>query len=56
MFFFLYTDESSLPVGDNCTIPQTAATERSDHVSKPEVDMVKKDPRDDIYKSEWLLS
>ncbi|XP_060759012.1 beta-1,4-N-acetylgalactosaminyltransferase 3-like [Neoarius graeffei] len=51
-FLSLYSDESSLLPVDNDLIPLTAASQKlsSDSTSKPEVDMVREDPRDTIYK------
>ncbi|XP_072530328.1 beta-1,4-N-acetylgalactosaminyltransferase 3-like [Salminus brasiliensis] len=54
-FLSLYTNESSLVMGDITHIPQTEASHEIhlDHISrsaKPEVDMVREDPRDSIYK------
>ncbi|XP_058273534.1 beta-1,4-N-acetylgalactosaminyltransferase 3-like isoform X1 [Hemibagrus wyckioides] len=51
-YLSLYSDESSLLAVDNQIIPQTAASRKlaPDPISKPDVDMVKEDPRDTIYK------
>ncbi|KAM9468380.1 beta-1,4-N-acetylgalactosaminyltransferase 3-like [Clarias gariepinus] len=51
-YLSLYSDESSLLAVDNYLIPQTAASQRLniDHITRPDVDMVKEDPRDIIYK------
>ncbi|XP_034168961.1 beta-1,4-N-acetylgalactosaminyltransferase 3 isoform X2 [Pangasianodon hypophthalmus] len=51
-YLSLYSDESSLLAVDSHIIPQTAASQRlsPDPMFKPEVDMVKEDPRDASYK------
>ncbi|KAK3518096.1 hypothetical protein QTP70_033321 [Hemibagrus guttatus] len=56
-FLSLYSDESSLLAVDNQIIPQTAASRKlaPDPISKPDVDMVKEDARDTIYKIPLLL-
>lgn len=58
VFHCMCTDESSLLLVENYHIPQTKASHElsPDPISKPdkpEMDMVREDPRDSIYRSEF---
>lgn len=59
-FTFAQIDETSLLIGDTANIPQTVPSHEihPDLIYKqanPIVDMVREDPRDSIYKSEWFI-
>ncbi|GAA6089705.1 beta-1,4-N-acetylgalactosaminyltransferase 3-like isoform X2 [Tachysurus ichikawai] len=51
-YLSLYSDESSLLAVDNQIIPQTSASKQltPDPIFKPDVDMLKEDKRDTMYK------
>ncbi|XP_047659689.1 beta-1,4-N-acetylgalactosaminyltransferase 3 isoform X2 [Tachysurus fulvidraco] len=58
-YLSLYIDESNILMADNNHVPQTKASQRlsPDHIFKPakkQVDMIKADPRDFMYKTPLL--